>query len=69
MAGALLKRRGQAYHPRFVGATKGFDGNHLRLTFGQRAGFIKHDGIKGAGTLQGIGIADQNTKLCGTTDP
>ncbi|MNN35606.1 hypothetical protein D3C81_1494600 [compost metagenome] len=65
----MFKGCGQTDGLRFIDITESFDGDNLRFPFGQRPGFIKHHGIKRTGTLQCIGIADQNTKLCGTTDP
>ena len=41
----------------------GSDGHHLRFAFGQRAGFIKHQRVEGAGPLQRVRIPYQYAKF------
>ena len=64
MAGALLQRRGKPQRVRFGNAC-GRDGYYLRFAFGQRAGFIKHQRVQGAGPLQRVCIPHQHAKLSG----
>ncbi len=65
MAGTLFQRGGQTHCLLLVNAPGRYHGNHLRFTFGQRAGFIEHHRVEGAGALQRIGITHQRAKLGG----
>ena len=63
MAGTLLQCRRQTQCLRFVNISKRFYCDNLRLPFGQRPGFIEHDGIECTGALQRVSVPHQHAKL------
>ncbi len=67
VAGALLQRGGEAQRVRFRN-TDGRNGHHLRFAFGQRAGFIEHQRVEGAGPLQRVRIPHQHAKFSRAAD-
>ena len=68
MVRALFQRGGQTQRGGFAHCAQRFYRNDLRFTFGQRAGFIKHQRGELTGALQCIGITYQHAVLCGAAD-
>ncbi|MND87049.1 hypothetical protein D3C80_790410 [compost metagenome] len=65
VAGALFQCGSPAQCLLLAHLVKREDFYHPRLTFGQGAGFIKHQGVELACLLQGIGITYQHAKFGG----
>lgn len=60
---SLLQRGGKTQRGMLINASESFHRHHLRLAFGQGAGFIENRGVEFTGALQRIGIAHQHAVL------